>query len=236
MFIVPTSSTKRRCSASSQRTWSNPMRLGLLRREEARRVVGARFRFPRPPAGRPHVRLLDEDADGVEPPRVVRPHRAGDDEEEDLRRRADAQPGFGRDHRGTDVQGGPLAPRDPLPVEPHQVPEGVRAGPRPGSPAGTCAPPSGSGAPRSGRDGRGRRRRPARSTPSSPRRSPARSAAPSRKGRATADRTGRCGRRAIPSPANSPSGTCGRRRCSRTRAFRRCPASASCGFPAPASP
>ena len=101
-----------------------PLRLRVLRREETRRVITARLRFSHAPPGGAHVPLLDEDADGVEPPRVVRPHRAGDDEIKDLRRRANAQPRFGCDHRRTDVQGGPLVPRDPLPVEPHQGPEG----------------------------------------------------------------------------------------------------------------
>ena len=150
IFIVPTSSTKHRRSASSQRTWSNPCALAFFAREETRRVISCVFASPAP-RRRARTAPLPRTADEVSTPARSTPHRAGDDEEPPPT--SERPPRLGCDHRGTNVRE-TLVPRDPLPVEPHQ-----RAGRRlltifDQDLRQAHAPPNGSAVPRSGPDGR----------------------------------------------------------------------------------
>ena len=77
----------------------------------------------RAPGAGPDVFVLHVDLDGGQSGGVVGPRRGADDEKLVAARGVDPQLGSGGDGKGADVQGGPRAVGDPVPLHLHQGPD-----------------------------------------------------------------------------------------------------------------
>ena len=99
--------------------------LGLLRGEQAGRVVAAGLGLTGTAQRRPHIIVADPQADRVEALGEVRPHRRQDNEEQVLVGRPHAQRGLGADHRRPDIERAALGRGDPALLGLDQLADGL---------------------------------------------------------------------------------------------------------------
>ena len=99
--------------------------LGLGLGGQAGRVVARGLGLAHAAFHRPHIVVADVDAHRVEALRIIRRHRAEDDVEEVIIRRADAEEGIHGQVVGADIERAALGAGDEIPLQQHELLEGV---------------------------------------------------------------------------------------------------------------